>query len=615
MSKWDSGLDLIRKILLAWLICVLWAYLRLDSPLRDLAGLDGLKQMSFSGLILKTSCVCCLLCFLPKSWAKTERWAIFTVFCLLAMLSLAASFCWGYLAVCVLLLGFFGVYACFGWEEMPEPSHEIRMSKPAHRRAVLILSGLVFLLLSAWTVGRVYSFRSPTYDFGIFSQMFYSMRRTGLPMTTLERDCLLSHFAVHFSPIYYLMLPAFWLVPHPATLQVLQAALVVSGVIPLWLLGKQKGLSGFQRMVLCFVLLLYPAYAGGVSYDLHENCFLTPLLLWLFFGVERKSRWITGISFLLTLTVKEDAAVYTAVFGLYLLLRGPLLTGERWSLTAGAVMLVLSLGWFAAVTGYLARQGDGVMTYRYSNFIYDGSSSLLTVIKAVILNPMKAVYECVDQEKQGYITMTLLPILGLPLMTRRYERLLLLIPYVLVNLMSDYTYQHSIWFQYNFGSTAFLMYLVLLNVSDWKVDRRRSAALLLSAAICIGCFCSEILPSAIRYPKDAIEHYEQHQQVRGLLSQIPEDASVCATTFHTTLLSDREILYDVGYASRSHLLEVEYVVLDLTRSSPYSKFATQGQENGLENLIGLLERNEFSLLEEIKELAAVYRYTPEDDPV
>ena len=41
------------------------------------------------------------------------------------------------------------------------------------------------------------------FDFGIFSQMFYYMKESGLPLVTCERDRLLSHFAVHFSPIYY----------------------------------------------------------------------------------------------------------------------------------------------------------------------------------------------------------------------------------------------------------------------------------------------------------------------------------------------------------------------------------------------------------------------------
>ena len=74
----------------------------------------------------------------------------------------------------------------------------------------------------------------PTFDFGIFSQMFHQMRTTGLPVTTVERDGPLSHFAVHVSPIYYLLLPFYCIYPKPVTLQVLQAAVLASAVIPLW---------------------------------------------------------------------------------------------------------------------------------------------------------------------------------------------------------------------------------------------------------------------------------------------------------------------------------------------------------------------------------------------
>lgn len=330
-----------------------------------------------------------------KTIPSTELWKLIVVMLILTALPVATplGICPDYWRSCYPL-----TYYILG--------AMIRRMKPSVNPYLCILSALgVAAILGAGTVlstegplGEALTWEFP--DIWIFSQMFYSMKRTGLPLTTLERDGLLSHFAVHFSPIYYLMLPFFWIFPHPATLQVLQAVLVVSGAIPLWLLGRQKGLSGVQRILLCYVLLLYPAYSGGVSYDLHENCFLTPLLLWLFYGVERKNWWITGISCLLTLMVKEDAAVYTAVFGLYLLLHSALRTKSKWNLAAGCLMLVLSLGRFAAVTGYLAGQGDGVMTYRYSNFIYDGSGSLLTVIKSVVLNPMKAVYECVDPEKQ-----------------------------------------------------------------------------------------------------------------------------------------------------------------------------------------------------------------------
>lgn len=594
--------NLLRKGILAWLFAVLLEYLALTPELRDLAALEGISRMSMTGLLGKTVAMFGILLLLSRirGIEKAERWLTLGIFLMLTVLSLSISFTWGYLGACVLIGMILVVYVCYGWNNSPEQDKNPPEPKPWHLRITVFLSCAVFLFVCVWTVGRIYSFSAPTYDFGIFSQMFYNMRKTGLPMTTVERDGLLSHFAVHVSPIYYLMLPFYWLFPCPATLQVLQAAVVVSAVIPLWKLGAHHGLSGFQRMLLCAVLLFYPAYTGGTSYDLHENCFLTPLLLWLFYGLDRKSGWITAVAALLTLMVKEDAAVYVAVIGLYLIVRGVLQYRERHDLAIGSVLLAASLVWFALVTGYLAQQGDGVMTYRYRNFMYDGSASLFTVVKAVLLNPMKAVFECVDPEKLEYIAMTLLPILGLPLMTRRYERYLLLIPYVLVNLMSDYTYQHSIWFQYNFGPIAFLMYLLVVNLSEWRMNRMRSLALTLPALVCGICFCTEIIPTAIRYPQKAIENFGQYQEVRETLAEIPEDVAVSATTFHSTFLSEREILYDVGYATRAHVLESEYVVLDLTRTSPYRKYASSGQDNGLENLIKLLEQHGFEMWKEIE---------------
>jgi uncharacterized membrane protein len=44
---------------------------------------------------------------------------------------------------------------------------------------------------------RYFAYNSPCYDFGIFAQMFHSMRTTGVPVTTCEREEAMSHFAVH----------------------------------------------------------------------------------------------------------------------------------------------------------------------------------------------------------------------------------------------------------------------------------------------------------------------------------------------------------------------------------------------------------------------------------
>ena len=46
---------------------------------------------------------------------------------------------------------------------------------------------LTFIYVGTLVVLRYFLFKTPNFDFGIFSQMFYYMKETGLPMTTTER--------------------------------------------------------------------------------------------------------------------------------------------------------------------------------------------------------------------------------------------------------------------------------------------------------------------------------------------------------------------------------------------------------------------------------------------
>ncbi len=585
----------LRQLLLAWLIAVTAEYLLV---LPELSGVDGLARMSLGRVVILTAVLfaCLWLC----KWDGVQRWAFPVVFALLAGASLARSFTGPFALACMGILAVLVIYGWMGWNARPCHPAGVSPESHAYRNVTAGLAVAFFLFVSAWGVGRVLSFSTPSYDFGIFSQMFYSMRAQGLPITTLERDGALSHFAVHVSPIYYLMLPFYALVPTPATLQVLQAAVLASSVIPLWLLGKRHGLAAPARTLLCALLLLYPAFSGGTSYDLHENCFLTPLVLWLFYGLDTKRPWLIALAAVLTLGVKEDAAVYVAVIGLYQLVCAWLQADRRKAVT-GAALLVGSLLWFFAVTGYLAQKGDGVMTYRYANFMFGGDNSLLAVVKAVILCPMKAVFECVDPEKLKFLAQTMLPLLGLPLITRRFERYLLLIPYVLINLMSDYHYQHDIMFQYTFGSTAFLFYLTAVNLADLKLDFTRLSALGAALIVCAGFFGYAIPATATTYIHYPVTYAGYYQGVRATLDTIPHGASVTATTFYTTYLSGRDILYDVGYCSREHLFSTDYVVLNLSADSSCAKYG------GIKKLIATMEAKGYTVHAQYGTVLAVYK--------
>ena len=582
----------VRRMITAWLAAAGIEGLLSPGPLAELSTIAALSSMR---LALMAAVIFTILHFLPE---KVQRWTLPMAF--LSLLgSLVTSFTWLYLAACLLLLFILIVYAVKGWAHAPSHSLTRAAEKPTYFWLTVAVGVGFFVFVSVWTVCRVLSFSVPTFDFTIFAQMFHSMKETGLPMTTVERDGPLSHFAVHVSPIYYLLLPFYCLAPYPATLQVLQAAVLASAFIPLWKLGRHHGLAPRVRFLLCLALALYPSYSGGASYDIHENAFLTPLILWLFWGLDRRSIPITVIAAALTCMVKEDAAVYTAVIGLWQITRGCLYKTKNWNFTAGLCLLAGSVAYFLAATGYLAQCGDGVMTGRYRNFMYDGSDSLFTVIKAVLLCPMKAVFEAADAEKLEFLGLTMGTLLGLPLMTRRYERYLLLIPYLLVNLMSDYQYQHSIFFQYTYGTTACLFYLAVVNLADLKWGKLYIPGAIIAAAGI--CFLLNVVPKAASYPRYCRIYAETYAQRRETLAAIPADASVAATTFYTAPLSSRVTLYDVKYASKDHILGCEYVVINPKDTTSFKKYGDK------DVFIAMLEENNYTLHAELEGQILIYR--------
>lgn len=209
----------------------------------------------------------------------------------------------------------------YAMERHPQVFKFLEFKQKTVKKCLGILFVVTGIYLGCLVLLRLFLMKSVTFDFGIFVQMFYYMKETLIPYTTCERYELLSHFAVHFSPIYYLILPFYLLFPAQETLVIVQLLAVLSGVIPLYLMCRRKRMKGFVTLAVCAVYLLYPTLRGGLFYDFHENKFLAPLIMWLLYFFEeeneRKKKIGVVVFTVLLLMVKEDAALYTACIGLY----------------------------------------------------------------------------------------------------------------------------------------------------------------------------------------------------------------------------------------------------------------------------------------------------------
>ncbi|MBR4292600.1 MAG: DUF2079 domain-containing protein [Clostridia bacterium] len=421
---------------------------------------------------------------------------------------------------------------------------------PVYVYIVVGAAGLFcFGYIALQTAMRYITYSAPNFDFGIFAQMFHNMATTLLPDTTCERDMMLSHFAVHTSPIFYLILPFYWLFPSPLTLQIAQGAIVASGIIPLVLISRQLKLPTPVTGALSVAYAFYPAVYGGCFYDIHENCFLLPLILWLFYFAE-KEKYIPAFAFaFLTLTVKEDAFIYVLFAGLYLIL-------SRKKYKFGIIISVVSVAYFALVAFLMTKFGQGIMAGRFSNYITD-DGGLVSVVVNLLRNPALLFSESFVSEKLLFAIQMLLPIGFLPFLTRDVSRLTLLFPFLLINIMPDYVYQHSIYFQYVFGSTAFLFYAAALNLADMKGSYRRTVAAY-SLVACILGFTSMISDRGHYVAK-----YEATREQISIMDEaiecVPDGVSVKASSFFLPHLANRRYLYDFGRTKH----DTEYIAIDL----------------------------------------------------
>lgn len=444
-----------------------------------------------------------------------------------------------------------------------------KINRPFLIGAYAALAVVFTVFVGGLTALRYKMYIAPNFDFGIFAQMFDNMKETGIPYTTCERDTLLSHFNVHLSFIYYLILPFYYLFDTPYTLNIAQAVILASGVIPLYLLCRHHKLSDWVTLALGVVYVFYPALSAGCFYDIHENCFLTPLLLWLMVSIDRDSTVGLILSAGLICTVKEDAPIYLMFVALWMFF-------EKKKLLKPALLLGFAVAYFLVAVWYLDSHGDGAMLYRYANFSEEGGS-IMDIVRACVTNPGYVFSQCLDAEKLEYALKILLPLGFLPLFCGRAHHYILLGPFMLMNLMSYYPYQHSLDFQYNFGTAALLFYLTIVNVSRLRADKKRILAAWCAAVAVFGAF------SFVGGRMGYIGYYQATKetcaQIDEVIEAVPENASVYASTFILPHLYQNDVLYQLNASSPDLSGRTEYVVIDLRfdeSAALYPTYASAG---------------------------------------
>ena len=203
------------------------------------------------------------------------------------------------------------------------------------------------------------------------------------------------------------------------------------------------------------------------------------------------------------------------------------------------------------------------MLYRFENIQALPDWGLLGYVLTAIGLPGRILEQLFMPDKLLYLLKMLLPFGLLPLFSRRLRDGFLLLPFVVINLLSNWIYQYDLNFQYHYGTTVLLFFVsaVVLweSQTTWQPDvlaarpdplRCLVAALLAFALLSASALTLPEWSWRLRSELAEASLDQFSPDVHEALAAIPESDCVYTTGFFAAALAARPHIFEVGpYAS------------------------------------------------------------------
>lgn len=553
-------------------------------PVENAGYLADFNKVPMFVIIVLTSIVAAIVYFMDRMTAGIIMFLSVYIYSLFAVYNNPEKI---YYAIGLVIIS--ALAAIYAKKDILKVLEKLKLNDKMGIIVVAVLGIILIGFIGTITVLRYKTYSASTFDFGIFAQMFENMKNTGRPITSVERPEMgeFSHFGVHFSPIFYVMLPMYFVFSSPETVQMMQAIVLGLAVIPLYLLCRHYNLSPKMGVLVCAIYCLLPATAAGTYYDFHENCCLPVLLLSLILAVEKKKNIPTIVFALLLVMVKEDAAFYLLVLGVYFLF-------SKRDKLRGLIMSVSAIVYFAVAMAILHSYGlEDLAAARFGNVMYDYEQGFLSqIVVTTLTNPAYIVAQMMDEEKIKYIFLMILP-LGMALVQKKkYSRYILLGTFIVLNIIPDYAYMHDIGFQYNYGTIALMIYIVVMTVSEWKSDRRGTwgiTAFVITSILFVGF----TFPKYDMYVSRYDEREQIYEKADAAIESVPRNGSVLVSGFMMPHFYD---VRDLTVIREGVEVTQDYVVVDLR----------EGYSTDIEVVRAQLEQN-YTLINEVEYTLAVYQ--------
>src|SRR5438309_2807968 len=430
---------------------------------------------------------------------------------------------------------------------------------------IAVLAGIVVYAggLSYLSLFRHQALLTGIWDLGYYAQLTWEVSQLQIPRSSIWHDAVWGN---HATFILAAAAPFLRLHPDPATLLVMQSIVLALGAVPAYCLGRRVWAKPSAGAVTAGVYLLYPPLQFANLFDFHADTFATPILLAAFASIfAGKTGWALVWAGLLML-VKEDMALVSLTFGLYVAAvhRRPSGLG----LAAAAVTVFALLIW-VVIPSWTQTPYFSV----HNRWRYLGNTPW-ELIASPVLHPDVFFGTILQPERLGYLAMLVVPLAGLPLLAP--EILAVGLPPLVSNLLSNIEMQYTIRGHYTAALTPILIAAAVVGsrrAATWAQERgwRPSAVLAAMAATSV---IASVTFSPLPWSQDPFARKQfwdvnPRPAVTAIAARIPSDASVSAANHIGAHLALRNAIYPfpVG-VDRADYVIVDVSGLDYIGSSP-----------------------------------------------
>ncbi len=359
----------------------------------------------------------------------------------------------------------------------------------------------------------------------------------------------ISRLAFHADFILVLLAPIFAMWQNPEMLLFIQTLVVAAGAFFLYIISRDVLKNRNIALIFAFAYLLNPSVQRANIFDFHAVTLVTTFFFATYYFFLKKRYILFVIFAFLAALCKEQIWLIIALFGLLVFFHHK----KRF---IGAVLFIFSIGMFYYLLWYAIPQSLGSQHFALA-YLSDYGDSPTKIIKGIILSPSKILQTIFEPTRLLYLNKLFMPVGYLIILCPFF--LVFAGPDLLIDLLSNNTQLHQIYYQYTATITPFVFLSALYGVlwlrkikTSWFSLTQTHWNFLIGIYLLVFTFYSAYsfgpLPGSLEPNLDMFtRQLPNRAYIDTFLATIPKNASVAASNDLGSHLSLRENIYTVPY--------------------------------------------------------------------